>query len=413
MEPVAEIRGISKRYRIGTHAAYTGSPRLTETLSNAMSHPLRSIRANITTKESFWALKDITFDVQKGEVLGIIGRNGAGKSTLLKILSQITYPTEGEIVLRGRVGSLLEVGTGFHPDLTGRENIYLNGAILGMTKREIDSKFEAIVKFAEVEKFLDVPCKRYSSGMYLRLAFAVAAHLEPDVLIADEVLAVGDQQFQAKCLGKMREVSEEGRTVIFVSHNMHAIRSLCQTGVLLEAGHMKKKGSVDDIVEEYARSIEVLDTRFPVRAQEITIESLEIRQHEIDTSMVDGTLPFNIVIRFEIPQEMELLRMGVFIKNSLGDNLVRSYFSDWDERMEHLQAGSYVAVLSFPEKLLAPGNYSISVSAKKHVSLDLLAGHKAERPLNVSAPSDLNTGGGSDPAQTQILLDRRWNVKML
>jgi lipopolysaccharide transport system ATP-binding protein len=411
METVAEIRGISKRYRIGTRPGYAGSPRLTESISNAVSHPLRSIRANIATKESFWALRNITFDVQKGEVLGIIGRNGAGKSTLLKILSQITYPTEGEIVLRGRVGSLLEVGTGFHPDLTGRENIYLNGAILGMTRREIDSKFDAIVKFAEVEKFLDVPCKRYSSGMYLRLAFAVAAHLEPDVLIADEVLAVGDQQFQAKCLGKMREVSEEGRTVIFVSHNMHAIRSLCQTGVLLEAGQMKKKGPVDEIVEEYARSIEVRDTKFPVRAEEITVESLEVRQHEIDTEMIDGTLPFNIVIRFDILRSLERLRMGVFIKNSLGDDLIRSYFSDWDERMEHLEAGPYVAVLSFPEKLLAPGNYSISVSAKKQVSLDLLAGHKAERAINVSSPADLNTGGGADPMQAQILLDRRWNVK--
>jgi lipopolysaccharide transport system ATP-binding protein len=192
--------------------------------------------------------------MSKGESVGIIGRNGAGKSTLLKILSQITYPTEGEVVLRGKVGSLMEVGTGFHPDLTGRENIYFNGAILGMPKKQIEARFDDIVRFAEVEKFLDTPIKRFSSGMYLRLAFAVAAHLEPDILIADEVLAVGDQQFQTKCLGKMREASQEGRTVIFVSHNMHAVRTLCQNAILLKGGKMAMSGPSDEVIGEYARS---------------------------------------------------------------------------------------------------------------------------------------------------------------
>jgi lipopolysaccharide transport system ATP-binding protein len=222
-EPMIEIRNVSKQYVIHSSRGYYHAPRLGENLTRAIRHPARTIKGVRQPKEVFWALQDVSYNVEAGESVGVIGRNGAGKSTLLKILSQITYPSYGEVVLRGSVGSLLEVGTGFHPDLTGRENVFLNGAILGMPKRQIDARFDDIVKFAEVEKFLDTPIKRYSSGMYLRLAFAVAAHLEPEVLIADEVLAVGDQQFQTKCLGKMKEVSHEGRTVIFVSHNMAAI----------------------------------------------------------------------------------------------------------------------------------------------------------------------------------------------
>ena len=205
--------------------------------------------------EDFWALKDASFDVRRGEVLGIIGRNGAGKSTLLKILSRVTEPTEGRAVLRGRVGSLLEVGTGFHPELTGRENIYLSGAILGMKKTEIDLKFDAIAAFAGVEKFLDTPCKRYSSGMYVRLGFAVAAHLDPEILIIDEVLAVGDAAFQKKCLGKMSEVSHSGRTVLFVSHNMAAVEKLCSRALLLSHGRISKSGPVPDVVSAYLSDI--------------------------------------------------------------------------------------------------------------------------------------------------------------
>jgi lipopolysaccharide transport system ATP-binding protein len=202
--------------------------------------------------EEFWALKDVSFDVQEGEVLGIIGRNGAGKSTLLKILSRITEPTAGRVTLRGRVASLLEVGTGFHPELTGRENIFLNGAILGMTRAEIRKKFDEIVAFAEVERFLDTPVKHYSSGMYVRLAFAVAAHLEPEILVVDEVLAVGDAQFQKKCLGKMQDVSsKEGRTVLFVSHNMVAVRSLCSRAILLRTGQKIADAPVNDVLNVY------------------------------------------------------------------------------------------------------------------------------------------------------------------
>jgi lipopolysaccharide transport system ATP-binding protein len=202
-------------------------------------------------KERFWALKDINLTVDKGEMVGVIGRNGAGKSTLLKILSHITYPAEGEVILRGRVGSLLEVGTGFHPELTGRENIFLNGAILGMRKTEIERQFDAIVKFAEIERFLDTPVKRYSSGMYVRLAFAVAAHLDPEILLVDEVLAVGDIQFQKKCLGRMKDVSEGGRTILFVSHNMKMIEALCSRTMLLNEGKMVMVGKTSDVTRHY------------------------------------------------------------------------------------------------------------------------------------------------------------------
>ena len=244
--PIIEVRNLSKVYQLGA----IGATRLKDEVSRFWQWA----RGNDASPDSgeFWALTDVSFDLQAGEVLGIIGSNGAGKSTLLKILSRITEQTAGEIVLRGRVASLLEVGTGFHPDLTGRENIFLNGAILGMKKAEIRRKLDDIVAFAEVEQFIDTPVKRYSSGMYVRLAFAVAAHLEPEILIVDEVLAVGDVQFQKKCLGKMGEVAKnEGRTVLFVSHNMGALRSLCSRAILLEHGRTIADSGVDEVVRTY------------------------------------------------------------------------------------------------------------------------------------------------------------------
>src|SRR5437762_4729389 len=227
---------------------------------------LKSGNGVSVSKEDFWALKDVSFEVQRGETVGVIGRNGAGKSTLLKILSRITEPTNGRIRIRGRIGSLLEVGTGFHPELTGRENVFLNGAILGMTRVEIKAKFDEIVAFAETEKFLDTPVKRYSSGMYVRLAFAVAAHLEPEILVVDEVLAVGDAEFQQKCLGKMEQVSRGGRTVLFVSHNMAAIEALCSSGLVLAEGKLVTRADAKAAVETYLRQLSrrgplPLDTR--------------------------------------------------------------------------------------------------------------------------------------------------------
>ena len=250
-----KVENLSKMYRIGEKQEryYT----FRDTLTNIALAPFRRLRRvgkSPREEEIIWALKDVSFEVKHGEVVGIIGRNGAGKTTLLKILSRITEPTGGQAEIYGRVGSLLEVGTGFHPELTGRENIFLNGAILGMRKTEIDRKFDEIVAFAEIEKFMDTPVKRYSSGMYVRLAFAVAAHLEPEILLVDEVLAVGDVGFQKKCLGKMEDVAKGGRTVLFVSHNMAAVLSLCNEAYLLDNGHIVCNGATDDVVDRYMQS---------------------------------------------------------------------------------------------------------------------------------------------------------------
>ncbi|MBX4197926.1 ATP-binding cassette domain-containing protein [Candidatus Parcubacteria bacterium] len=255
-KPVIEVKNLGKKYDINHQRG--GYIALRDVITNVFKSPFAFIKnrakeiAGIQTKEEFWALKDVNFTVNKGEMLGIIGLNGAGKSTLLKILSQITPPATGEVKIYGRVGSLLEVGTGFHPELTGRENIFLNGAILGMTRREMAQKFDAIVEFSGVEKFLDTPVKYYSSGMYVRLAFSVAAHMEPDILIVDEVLAVGDAEFQKKCLGKMEQVTKnEGRTVLFVSHNLITVQKLCTRTILLEGGKIKAMGNTKEVVEQY------------------------------------------------------------------------------------------------------------------------------------------------------------------
>jgi lipopolysaccharide transport system ATP-binding protein len=252
---IIRAENIGKRYTLNHQGSSGGYRKFSDTLIQAAKAPLRWFQPASSppqsSQEDFWALKDINFEIKQGEVVGIIGRNGAGKSTLLKILSRITEPTQGRITLNGRVASLLEVGTGFHPELTGRENIYLNGAILGMKKGEIKAKFDEIVAFAEVERFLDTPVKRYSSGMYVRLAFAVAAHLEPEILIVDEVLAVGDAEFQKKCLGKMQDVASGGRTVIFVSHNMAAISQLTKSAIVLSHGQIRFAGSTPTAIEHY------------------------------------------------------------------------------------------------------------------------------------------------------------------
>jgi lipopolysaccharide transport system ATP-binding protein len=273
-KPIIEVKGISKRYKLGTIGASTmrdeveaffarfKKPKSLDNLNSEILKTEKLKTANSPAGASeFWALRDVSFDVQPGEVVGIIGRNGAGKSTLLKILSRITEPTSGEIRVRGRIASLLEVGTGFHPELSGRENIFLNGAILGMTKAEIRAKFDEIVDFAGVEQFIDTPVKRYSSGMYVRLAFAVAAHLEPEILIVDEVLAVGDAEFQKKCLGKMKDVAGHGRTILFVSHNMPTVVNLCGKCIFLENGQLVTSGFTKDVVQGYlAKNIQKKST---------------------------------------------------------------------------------------------------------------------------------------------------------
>ncbi len=284
-----KIEGLSKKYII-KHERQEQYSTLRESLSHSarsfvrrIRHPLQPNTEEIELEE-FWALKDINIEINQGDKVGIIGRNGAGKSTLLKILSRITEPTAGRIHIKGRIVSLLEVGTGFHSELTGRENIYLNGAILGMHRKEINSKFDEIIDFADIEKFLDTPVKRYSSGMYVRLAFAVAAHLEPEILIVDEVLAVGDAQFQKKCLGKMEQVGSEGRTVILVSHNLPAIQRLCNKAILLESGRLKSQGEVPNILSQYmqADSLDEKTTKVEVKSGEAKFVSWRLRNASTD-----------------------------------------------------------------------------------------------------------------------------------
>jgi len=295
-DTVIKVENLSKQYRIGTKESYRT---FRETLVDAAKAPFKGIPnlfsrtsniAHRTSQETFWALKDVSFEVKRGEVVGIIGRNGAGKSTLLKILSKITEPTEGRVEMRGRVGSLLEVGTGFHPELTGHENIYLYGAILGMDRWEVTRKFDEIVSFAELDRFVDTPVKRYSSGMYMRLAFAVAAHLEPEILLVDEVLAVGDAAFQKKCIGKMGDSSMEGRTVLFVSHNMTAIMALCPRALLITDGHITRDDASKDVVQDYV-------SQYQAKSSANSLKENRDRKGDGSIKMVD--------IRFGTPDNPE------------------------------------------------------------------------------------------------------------
>jgi len=333
--PIIEVRNLSKVYQIGS----IGATRLKDDLDR-LWNSLRG-RGQPRSKRKFKALDDVSFNVQPGEVVGIIGRNGAGKSTLLKILSRITQQTTGEIVLRGRVASLLEVGTGFHPDLTGRENIFLNGAILGMTRAEIRRKLDEIIAFAEVEKFIDTPVKRYSSGMYVRLAFAVAAHLEPEILVVDEVLAVGDVQFQKKCVGKMSEAARRGRTVLFVSHNMAAIRNLCSRALLLNQGRCELDGAPDCVIAHYlANNAAALSATMEMPPG----EDSGARATTLRLSTPDGTPrtlfrigePWKVRVEFQLTRDLPHVIAAVGLRSIESVPLVT-----WWSAQSDLRAGSY------------------------------------------------------------------------
>lgn len=323
-DTVIRVENLGKKYMIG-HQKQERYTALRDVIANGAKSfggkLLKPFGQQISdpTIEEFWALKDVSFEIKQGDRVGIIGRNGAGKSTLLKILSRITEPTQGRISIKGRVASLLEVGTGFHPELTGRENIYLNGAILGMSKAEIKRKFDEIVAFAEVEKFLDVPVKRYSSGMYVRLAFAVAAHLEPEILVVDEVLAVGDAQFQKKCLGKMEEVGKEGRTVLFVSHNMAVVSNLCRTGLLLKGGQITKYGEMESIAKFYTKHIEdmvqVINQSFPICNNEF---GLCLNNCDVTVDYTYKHFKLKINLSLEVVQPIENVGIGLVVKTLEG-----------------------------------------------------------------------------------------------
>ena len=311
------VEGLGKKYRLRHRAESHSYDTVRDALTRAAAQPLRWFSSNgsSTTTDDFWALRNVSFEVSRGEVVGIIGRNGAGKSTLLKILSRITEPTAGRITLEGRVASLLEIGTGFHPELTGRENIYLNGAILGMTRAEIRRNFDSIVAFAEVERFLDTPVKRYSSGMYLRLAFAVAAHLEPDILVIDEVLAVGDAEFQRKSLGKMHEVSRGGRTVLFVSHNMAAVQSLCGTTIWLDRGEVAASGPTAEVIPKYLQDAHAVDRDLDRPVPLGT--TLEIRGFRLTPNPVISGDPLQFSLVIAATAAVKLAEVAVLLYSAL------------------------------------------------------------------------------------------------
>ncbi len=365
-QPAIKVEGLYKEYVVGhAHAQHdTFYELLTSTLKAPLKR-LRSLGGQAEEKERFWALQDVNFEVQPGEVVGVIGRNGAGKSTLLKVLSRITAPSKGRIEVRGRLVSLLEVGTGFHPELSGRENIYLNGAILGMTRKEVASKFDEIVAFAEIEKFIDTPVKRYSSGMYVRLAFGVAAHLETDVLLVDEVLAVGDASFQRKSLGKMNEVAKGGRTVLFVSHNLSAIRNLCSRTLMIEKGSLELDGTTNETLEIYERdlnspgdALSERDFSGPLSGQ-IMFSKLIVIQGGIETNVIDPMREFEIEVHGTAFKSFRTLDLNIAFYRD-GFHIATCH----DAAQETgLKLGGFISRYKLPSDLFRAGRYTIGIGA--------------------------------------------------
>ena len=366
---VISINNLSKKYII-RHDTDSKYESLRDVITQKLKGTVNKKNSEINKKEEFYALKDINFNVQQGERVGIVGRNGAGKSTLLKVLSQITEPTTGTIGIKGRIASLLEVGTGFHPELSGRENIYLNGAILGMSRAEIRRKFDEIVDFSEVEKFLDTPVKRYSSGMYVKLAFAVAAHLEPEILVVDEVLAVGDIEFQKKCLGKMEDVSvNHGRTVLFVSHNMATIKALCSTGMLLSGGKLVNKGNVDDIMQQYLQNNNLISNNgvIPEGISTYNTGVLRYTSVKLKHDHTDNDLyylePIELTLILESKKSYNDIMLDIRICNAQGLEIVHSCnkYENYYEK-QSIKEGENLIDVNISNHL-QPGSYSITIGA--------------------------------------------------
>lgn len=364
-KPVIKINNLSKSYFIGHETkAAPGTLTLRGSITGIIKKPIELITGHQMKKEKFWALKDINLDINQGDVVGIIGRNGSGKSTMLKVLSRIVEPTSGEIIMYGKAASLLEVGTGFHPELTGRENIYFNGSILGMKKKEIDAKFDEIVAFSEVEKFLDTPVKFYSSGMYVRLAFSVAAHLEPDILIVDEVLAVGDAAFQKKCLGKMQDVAGEGRTVLFVSHSMASIKSLCTKAIWLDKGKLMDKGDIDRVTDEYIKSTvsNTLGLKNRKRTTVITGEAqftkIEVYNKDSKSDLIDSTKA--MIIKYTVQSIRDVgAEVNIHTRISVAGQPIISLSSELTGKKFRIKKGLNELVCEIKPTKLLGGVYSI------------------------------------------------------
>jgi len=418
-DTVIRVENLSKQYRIGAREA--GYRTFRETLVDSAKAPfqriarlfnLQSSIVNHQSEETIWALRNVSFEVKRGEVVGIIGRNGAGKSTLLKILSKITEPTEGRVELRGRIGSLLEVGTGFHPELTGHENVYLYGAILGMNRWEITRKFDEIIAFAEMEKFIDTPVKRYSSGMYMRLAFAVAAHLEPEILLVDEVLAVGDAAFQKKCLGKMGEVSKEGRTVLFVSHNMGAISTLCETGIFLNEGRVSKVGKASEIISLYLSSLFEV-SKYSIQDRKDRDGTGKARITSIYFAGIDGEPLQELVSGYECTlvlgyKSIDPLRMPTFkftVYNSIGQPLLHFDSSLVETPFKLLSRSGYVGC-RFRRLPLSRGTYRLNVSVEENGQL---LDHVTEAySFNVGDGTFYSTGRNIVGLKEVCLVEQEW-----
>ena len=401
------VEHLSKRFFIGKKQE--GYSTLRDTLTDAVMSPVRRISRTLTGQQSekemdreLWVLKDISFQIKKGEIVGLIGRNGAGKSTLLKILTRITGPTEGEIKLRGRVGSLLEVGTGFHPELTGRENIYLNGAILGMRKAETDLKFDEIVAFAEVEEFIDTPVKHYSSGMYMRLAFAVAAHLETEILLVDEVLAVGDMRFQKKCLNKMQDIGKSGRTVVLVSHNMPAIANLCQRAILLDQGSILRDGPSSQVVSAYLNEgfggSAVREWSDMSKAPGNDIARLCAVRARLKDGWIDGTvdirMPVVVEMEFEVLKPKSILLPHVGFWNEEGNCAFSSLDNDPAWRGKPRPVGRYISRVTIPGNFLAPGTLYINAAICTMQPFEVFVREQSVVAFQVADVFDPNTARG-------------------
>jgi len=381
MATAIKVESLGKRYRIGTAPTKFKYGMLRDVIVDTATAPVRWVRS-LGKKQPLldnqpnyiWALKNVSFDLEEGKVLGIVGRNGAGKSTLLKVLSRVTEPTQGTVTVRGRVGSLLEVGTGFHPELTGRENIYMNGAILGMKRDEIESKFDEIVAFSEVEQFIDTPVKRYSSGMYLRLAFAVAAHLEPEILVVDEVLAVGDAEFQKKCIGKMGDVAQQGRTVLFVSHNMSAILRLTEEAIVLNKGQLTMRGPSQKAVDFYLSSGQAQAGERIWDVDEIPHDSapfypVALRLKDQKGKVVDtvrSTEPITVEMEYHLEAPLTGLRVGFYLSSMRGEYIITSFDTDNAKQYEKFglrDSGHYISHCTLPADLFNEGRYSLGVNA--------------------------------------------------
>lgn len=408
MKPIIKVQNIGKEYCIG--ARQVQATNLREKISQLFHSPFGTLRRKDPShSEMVWALKDVSFEIKPGEVVGIIGRNGAGKSTLLKILSRITEPTSGRIELYGRIGSLLEVGTGFHPELSGRENVFLNGAVLGMTRAEIASKFDEIIAFSEIDKFIDTPVKHYSSGMYLRLAFAVAAHLEPEVLIVDEVLAVGDAAFQKKCTGKMHEVSQAGRTVIFVSHSMESVRKLCDWAILLEKGRVLSSGDTEMVLQQYlgkgetAQSVYAIpppkDADTPAYAYKLIIED----KNGEPTPAVPVGQPWQVRVHFKVMRKVEQFRIAL----GLATNTELPLQTSWSSP-QTIEPGDYQAVFREETIIMGSGRYSLRVGLSSyetqvlHYSEDAGILEIADFSVGINLVKVSNVGLVLNPFQIEI-----------